>query len=516
MTYRIHRLRITDYRGVHDLDQTFPPEGALITGSCRTGKTSVLNALSAALAGKDVGPDAIRHGAETAEIFVSLDDLVVRRHIDATGTTVTAKASIPGSKANATIGQKRLHELFPGRLLSPMGLFRAKPADRRAMVMAAVPVAFTEDDLARWVPEEQRATIPPTFYQAWPHMHGLEAVTACHAHFYELRAQANAAAKQAKSRADVLRQQGVDRWGAAPAGPVMPADLVGVDVEGTLKQKRALLASLNARADAANLFSEKSEATRKKIDDHRTTALRLTDQAGPALEGGSALEKTVERLERELCQAEDALKALREHQADRQRAIDLAASLEHTADDLEASLGAGPSAPPPEQLVEAQLAVNDWEISYSLASLVTEAQAAAAEVAKADAEAAALEGRAEALTVTVDFLRTTAPSELLKSAKGIPGLGLDGSELTIDGVHLDALSGAEQLATCIEVCKRATILNGGEGRVLITDGLEALDEKTLEQFIRLATADGWQLIATRVTDGALAIEAIVLEDEAAQ
>ena len=68
MNMGITRIKITNYRGIEALDSEVPPAGALICGDNGQGKTTVLNAIQAALTAQDIGPDAVRLGADKAEI----------------------------------------------------------------------------------------------------------------------------------------------------------------------------------------------------------------------------------------------------------------------------------------------------------------------------------------------------------------------------------------------------------------------------------------------------------------
>lgn len=57
---RITHLRIRNFGGIQALDTDIPPAGGVFTGRNGSGKTSVLEAIRACLAGQGVGADAIR------------------------------------------------------------------------------------------------------------------------------------------------------------------------------------------------------------------------------------------------------------------------------------------------------------------------------------------------------------------------------------------------------------------------------------------------------------------------
>lgn len=533
---RVHRLRITDYRGIQALDVPIAPAGVIVSGECRSGKTSILNAITAAITGQDVGPDAIRHGADHAEIFVDLDALTIRRGIDPDGATLNASTAIPHSKQRAKIGQKRLDELF-GRGISPMALFRSKPDERKKIVMSAMPMVLKPGHLEEWLTPEQRATFPAPLTQALPVMHGLEAVAAVHKHLYDLRARANADAKGQKGR--------VEHSAAACEKVPLPAHVtvigdVNNDWRPTVEAAEANAAgarmlrdqaqrdldALGAQAKSAAAFEDRTKATREKIETKRKDAALIranvpaTRDTDPLVLQLDTTSERIDMLERELRAAQETkvmllgeLDAASKMNTRHHDALADADRHARAADELEASLAhANAPAPTDDERFTALAALAEAEAAVGETRSAVIALVARADHASEVRELARLEALAAGLTATVDHLRLEAPAQLLKESEGIPGLGLEDGELTIDGVRLDALSGSEQLRVCIDVAKRASRQRGGEGRVLITDGLEALDPKTLREFVRLATADGWQLLATRVTEGDLCIEAIEVDE----
>jgi hypothetical protein len=68
--------------------------------------------------------------------------------------------------------------------------------------------------------------------------------------------------------------------------------------------------------------------------------------------------------------------------------------------------------------------------------------------------------------------------------------------------------GKERLAFAVEIARRAN----ERSKIIVVDGLETLDPAELEPFVREATRDGYQLLATRVEGGEAHLEAIELEE----
>jgi hypothetical protein len=115
-----------------------------------------------------------------------------------------------------------------------------------------------------------------------------------------------------------------------------------------------------------------------------------------------------------------------------------------------------------------------------------------------EAKAAQEAGRATLLDAWVKALTNDAP-RAIAATDSVPGLTLEGDDVLLDGTSLDALSGAEQMRLCVQIAKRAS----AKGKFLVVDGLERLDVDQFQSFIKEATADSWQLVASRVTSGAL-------------
>jgi hypothetical protein len=499
----ITRLEIKSFRGIRELVIDVPPEGAVISGGNARGKSSVLKAISAALAGQGIGPDAIRLGADQAEILVDLDAIKVRRSITAKGASLTVKNN-DGDQWSKP--QTRLNELFGTAALDALSFFLAEPKERRRMVMEALPVVVTAEDVARWAPGAtkilQRVSLEG---------HGLEVLERLHQAFYEVRTEVNKAAKAARAEAN-----------AAANYPPAP------DVAPTIE------AAAQANVDAGNRFMQlqgrDAAAAEAKKGAQRTRALIVDAETGAAdhrelakrapadhqLEAARALqvdaEREVQRIEKLLAAAraalqvaEAALDELVDAQVEATRHAKLAEEQERRAAELRGSLAEVEAMGVPAE----EMAAARAELDRTVAVLEdAKAAARAAECAedhrRMEALAVKREKDAAEIDAIVRRLATEAPQELAQRSAMIPGLGVSGDTITLDGVAIDSLSGAEQMRFAVDLCKR---LND-KARILVVDGLERLDEDALETFVETATAGGWQLIGSRVSKGELVVEAL--------
>jgi len=144
MSYRISAVAIRDYKRIHEVSISPAADSTLILigGENAQGKTSILDALEAALGGKDaVLTDPVRHGAEGAEIRVSLapDDgfppLVARRRVSPDGSsTLELRDDIGALKSP----QAMLDKIIGARFLDPLRWLRLDSGEQRKRLLELV------------------------------------------------------------------------------------------------------------------------------------------------------------------------------------------------------------------------------------------------------------------------------------------------------------------------------------------------------------------------------------------
>lgn len=502
---KITRIRISNYRGISARDEQIGAAGAIVKGRNAAGKTSVLRAIRSALAALDVGPDAIRLGSDKAEVLVDLDDITVRRLITPKTTSVTVTRD--GFEAKKP--QSMLNDLLGTSPLDPLDLFLSKPKERRAKVLEALPVKLTLEQLRTWAPDVDAGDL--RMLGADLNSHGLEALGRVRQGFYDRRTAANRAHDEARREAERLRAE-ADTLGI----PHGAADTKTATAE--LDDARDEARRLYHAAEAAKAAKERTATTRAKIAKLREDAeaqrtrcrsLSFTPDAEQAIRretaaADEALRLATERAEKASSVFTDMLATLAQATA----ALDAARTTDAQASELEATIAAATApAPSVDDVQRIAERVKDAERSVAVAKLAGEANDARARAVTATALAEAKAIEADKLDAIVKRLTNDAPTALLAQANGIPGLSVDGDDVVLDGVHLEALSGAEQMRFAIDVAKR---LNA-KSRILICDGLERLDPEQMDLFVRTATAGDWQLIGTRVDRGEVVVEALEVE-----
>jgi AAA domain len=535
---KITRLRVVNFRGVEAVDLPIGLHGSVVSGPNASGKTSLLRAIRAALAGQDIGPDAIRIGEKRAEILVDMSHVSVRRVITPEETSVEVKDG--GKKIPSP--QKWLKELLGTSPLDPLDFYKGDKAARRRALLAAVPLALPANTLSR-VPPALLAEFPEVAALAREGGHALALCSAIGKVFFDARTETNRSLKAYEQQAEEILSP----------GPLIPP---GKDPRPALENARVVLLDFERQAQRASSSEEARAKTRARIAELRAQGenARNTHAVGPLPEDVAAKAAAVERASVALASAErdhleqaENVRVLREKLAAlvasesalalaRERAstrlaearaahaaiarevegAEEASRARHSeaeglfarAAELEATIAAAEDAPEPGEVTAQAGRVAQLEAKAKAFAEASARQEAFSRAQKAGTE---VRKRSDALSAMVDLFREELPKSLIAADNGIEGLSLVGDSILLDGVDIDHCSGMEQIEFAVEIARRAN----AKSRILIVDGLEALDHKQYEAFVRSATRDGYQLIASRVDDrDEWAFEAIEIEEEA--
>lgn len=125
---RITRFEAENFKRLKAVDITPDENTVVIAGRNAQGKTSVLDGIWAALAGKSGSKELvrpIRDGESKARVVVELDDLVVERKWTPSGSTVTV--SPKGGNARLNSPQAVLDKLIGSLSFDPLAFAEAEP-----------------------------------------------------------------------------------------------------------------------------------------------------------------------------------------------------------------------------------------------------------------------------------------------------------------------------------------------------------------------------------------------------
>lgn len=226
----------------------FTPDGntVIITGRNAQGKTSVLDAIWATLAGKAGSKgleQPIREGEKKASVQLTLDDLIVTRTWTAAGTQLAITPRDLSSKLNSP--QKVLDGLIGSLSFDPLAFTNARPAEQRDMLIDLIGKRTEIDEIA-----------------------------ANRREAYEERTVVNRQAKSARAKVEGLPP--------VPQGASEPVDLKALITEGqTINEKEILRNEWNAATATIKDLGERlasAEAVRRNLE---TEAMALPKTREP-------------------------------------------------------------------------------------------------------------------------------------------------------------------------------------------------------------------------------------------
>jgi len=229
-----------------------------ITGANEAGKTSVLDAIAAALGGKKLVPvEPIHSGAEAATLTVNIGDLTIKRRITAGGTDRLEVTNAEGASFKKP--QDILNNLIGALSFNPSSFLDAKGADQAAMLMKTIvlPVDWEAFGAAtdKAPPDTSKVTDPLAYMDA------------IKKEFYEKRTTANVRARdllgQIKSEAALIPEgmETVER----------------VEIADILKDRagaEAVIAAKDTQEDVVKGLGEDMSSTQSEI-----AALKFTINA---------------------------------------------------------------------------------------------------------------------------------------------------------------------------------------------------------------------------------------------
>lgn len=142
----LKRVTITNFKKIEFADIT--PDGNLvkISGKNGQGKSSVLDAIAAALAGanKIDTPKPIRHGEDSAEIVLETEDLIVTRKFLKSGPKLEV-TTVDGAKFPKA--QAKLNDLIGNLSFDPMAFTRMSDKEQREELLSIVDLPFKLDEM---------------------------------------------------------------------------------------------------------------------------------------------------------------------------------------------------------------------------------------------------------------------------------------------------------------------------------------------------------------------------------
>jgi hypothetical protein len=519
----ITRLRIRNFRGLAQLDVPVGPGGAIFSGTNGEGKTTAIESINAALEGVGIGPEAIRIGADKAEILVDMDKvdearrtkLEVKRTIGKKGKSiaVTGSDGVPLPKP-----AEQLAALFGGRALDPLKFLMADAKEQRRIVLAANPVRVTAEDLTRWTGEEKDWNVDG---------HGQEVLARVRQMYFDQRTTAGKLADQAKAAAE-LKTQESDRLRIENPETMTPeaarTHVAAAERELAVLHERRYMAEKREAAGAET--REKIAGLRAKAEELMArpeavplTAAQMTELLNAKLEaigcskihGGPPLasaDVAIELAEIALEELDKQIETVRREIDSLTITVGLARQLEAEAttamaqaNELEAAISGEATGDLSEAMTAAETAKAEAEALVARAEATAKWNAAKAHVVAAETAQHEADAAWSKLDKIVKTLTEVAPAEIAGRADLIEGLEVTADAILLDGKNITLLCGAEKMRFAVTLAKRVA----GKAKILTVDGLEQIAPKAQPEFVRMCLEGNWMLFATRVSDGPLMV-----------
>jgi energy-coupling factor transporter ATP-binding protein EcfA2 len=441
MTKPIHisKIRISNILGIDQLELE-PGSFNLITGKNGQGKTSIIEAIKAALKG---GHDAtlLRAGAEEGEIVLELDDgRSIEKSVKA-DKSVTNVRGLDGKKqASPASLVAAMTDLIS---INPVEFLTAGGKQRTEILLQSMPIALDGAHLLSLVPENM--AIPSVAG------HPLEVFSRVTKAVYDERTGVNRAEKEKTATMTQLQDSlGGD---TQPVSPERIAELEQfVDSSG---------GALQAHLDKINARQQEFQSAR---DQKIAEAARIRDAAIAAAHATYDGAVHAARSEYDEVAAKGAV--ARDQARNKHEAATVAQREELTA-------------------LRNQI------------TLAGQQEQQRKMVAQFRDEAFALRKRSADLSKSLEAIEAYKSS--LIAQLPIDGLEVRDGEIYRHGVAFDRLNTAQKVLIAIEIAK----LRAGQLPVICADGLELLDSETFTAFAEQSADAGLQLFVTRVSDSNL-------------
>ncbi len=324
---KIAQVKINNILGITELE--FTPAGFTeISGPNGTGKTSVLEAIKAAVGG---GHDAtlLRQGSEKGEVVLLLDngDQIRKRVTPSRSTSEVMQGGLKAAKPSDAI--KALTDMLS---INPVDFLRAPKKDRVKVLLETMPLVADTDVLA------QLAGVPVT---AQAGVHALDVISAVHKQVYDDRTGTNRAIKEKESTINQMELALPD----APAGIDLSEDELTAKASTLNQTKEAELLRIQnklegIRKDSQSVIDTIRAEAQAKIDAIKEQAARDIEAEKAKLadiesKAGIQREKTLTAFSANMepvSQALAIIKANRENVAKREQGL---ATVKKLTDELE-------------------------------------------------------------------------------------------------------------------------------------------------------------------------------------
>jgi predicted nucleic acid-binding Zn-ribbon protein len=487
---RIRQLKIDNWLRLQCVEINANGRHVKLSGPNGSGKTSVLDAVWAAIKGVSVRqfPEPIHRGGESARIRLDLGEVVIERKITdkGAGLVVTRK---DGSRVPKP--QQFLDSLFSAICLDPGQFLSLRPQDQVDQVLAVCGVQPPVGDVLAiigpcGVDEEARGLLEPRPNESASAY--LERLSADETGFVYIRrreahreiAQKSAALEEERRKFDAI------------GGPLNAGE-----AEESVSKLAARLQELNQQEDARRAALAEAEQAQREFEAGHRKLSDLVAERAAVNDHAAAVRREIDALQAKLSKSIDAMASL-DARISRAQAADgplaeLRATAEAAAEAAQRLPDTGRERAEIARRMEDAERLNARLVERRLWGRQLEATAKGVEDARA---------KHERLDVMLGRLRDLRRNLLNGVDLGIRGLELGDCGLRLNGVPLRQASRAQQLEVGLALAMRGD----PELRLIRLDDAEHLDAAAKGRVLERADERGFQVLMTCVADGDFRID----------
>jgi ABC-type polar amino acid transport system ATPase subunit len=438
----IVKLSIVDYMLIQDIEIS-PGKITQIVGSNSQGKTAIIKALQWLFEGGN-DTSVIRNGADSTEVMVKLaDNTTIKRRLTKEGKT---SLDIRKGEFKVTAPQSYLEQILGSEAFNPIELL--DPKNRHDAIMSAIDLKISTDSIAKELGVEP-GELPPVEWSK----HGLEVLNDLHRYFYQRRAEANRTMAEAKKKWQVHEAE-------LPTGKEAP-ETSKADLESRIKKLDTEL--MKAEIDL-NAIAERTGMRQKALD-------------------------RVAKYEGTLRSIRDEISILKSREEECIRWLEEAKNQTPPADSIpdRTDLVAKAEKAKEERSAARELLAKwaEWDELQKRVKMVKELEG----------EYVTQRNLADNLTIKVEKLNGELQSKAMASAEmPITGLEYKDGKFLVDGISVDNLSTSKAMMLAIGIARKLS----KKTKVIVVDGVEALDEETFKAFRNEIAGDGFTYVITKV------------------
>lgn len=448
----MNKIVLVEYQNVLGLTEAKIEPGlvTLAEGGNGAGKSALIDGLLAAFSAKGIEGEVVTQGADKGRVLVKLSDgHTIRASFTPDGKRKVSVLTPDGDEKRAPQGW--LDDLFGTSIINPVHFIELSPAEQRKVLLSALPIKVTQEDLQEWFGE----AVPVDTDK-----HGLEVLSEIEKLYYERRKTANTQVKSLKSELEVVGKDIPEGFDAAEWESVDTGSLTQQlqDIGRIEAEKRQKLADADRIVRQADEWNVAAQQKRTKADGITAEIARL--QALHA----------------------DLLAQATEHEEGAAAEQERAEQVRAEADAIEV---------PDKTIIEEKLAA--YSQAQRVLQQIQNRDRLIFEIEMAEAAAANLDKLVE--------LARQKPKDLLAEASfPVDGLEFTEDDIRVNGLSIESLSSGEKLKLGVAIAKAMT----GELGFICVDGAEVLDDANL-QWLMAQADENHQFIITKVDAGELRV-----------